>query len=342
VLRKLLVIGILVTLALTLLGVPVLAAAPANSSQTSTTMQGQGIVVGSREEPQLRIKMQATGTTDWLIEMALNPTRMATDSSGNQILDFSGSYTLGTPKLPLSTGTATGWINNSSQGDIKLVDSKTSASLDMTYTISNDGSVSSQVAGQWPSLPTSQPAQSAPAQPANHFFWYLSRTSGMLAYLLLFINVCLGLGFKSEFIDRKLGRWQAIDLHKFFGLLAMAFLGLHVFSLLGDKYFNLDMTQLLLPFAAPYRPLWTTMGVIAFYMALAVTLSSYFRNFVGPRGWRVIHYLAALLFVMTLFHSIMSGTDTGALWDQWLYISTGSMTVFLFLWRFKSHVFAWV
>jgi predicted ferric reductase len=64
----------------------------------------------------------------------------------------------------------------------------------------------------------------------NHLFWYLSRTSAFLAYILLFINIVFGLGLKTKFLDKLSARWQSFVLHQFSALLAMAMITLHILS----------------------------------------------------------------------------------------------------------------
>ena len=335
--RKLLVAVLLVATAFLIQTGIALADNTTAVTPTPVTMQGNVAVVGSSQAPQLRLKTQSANGGDWLLEIALNPERTGYNDSGTRVLNLSGTFTLGTPQLPISTGTATGWIDTNNNGDVTLTAKNSNTSLDVSYTISRDGTVTSQVQGQWPLLPGQQ---TMPVQPVNHFFWYLSRTAGILAYLLLFVNVCLGLS--SKFMGRATESKRFINLHKFSGLLAMAFLSLHVFSLLGDKYFNFNLTQLLLPFAAPYRTFWTSMGVIAFYMVIAVTFSSYLRRFISARSWRVLHILAFILFFVALFHGIMAGTDTPALWNRLLYVTTGTAAVFLVLWRFKDAISNWL
>jgi predicted ferric reductase len=211
-----------------------------------------------------------------------------------------------------------------------MADSKNSMSVDMTFSIAG-GAVNAQANGRWPALPNPPPT---PAQPTNHFFWYLSRTSGLAAYILLFVSVCLGLTLRLNYRGRVMERWRALDVHQSTALLAMLLLVVHVFSLLGDRYFNYNLAQLLIPFASPYRQFWTALGVVGFYICLAIGLTTYLRQFFGNRAWRVLHSLSALLFVASLLHSAMAGTDTAAMWAKWLYISTGTVTAFLFLWRY--------
>jgi predicted ferric reductase len=168
----------------------------------------------------------------------------------------------------------------------------------------------------------------------EHFFWYLARTSALVAYMLLFINFCLGIGLTTSYLDRSWGRWRVYDLHQFTTALGGALIGLHILALLGDSYFNFTIGQLLTPMSSPYRPLWVTLGVVALYGGAVIVLSHYLRRLIGVKTWRILHYLSFLCFFAILFHGIKAGTDSSTLWVQGLYIGTGTGAVFLFLWRF--------
>jgi sulfoxide reductase heme-binding subunit YedZ len=168
----------------------------------------------------------------------------------------------------------------------------------------------------------------------NHLFWYLSRTSAFLAYILLFINIVFGLGLKTKFLDKLSARWQSFDLHQFSALLAMAMITLHIFSLLGDQYMSPTLSDLLIPMSASYRPIWTALGILSFYVLIIIVLSSYLKRFIGQKIWRMIHMLSFVLFYVILYHGLRSGSDTQTWWAQLMYVSTGSAAAFLFLWRF--------
>ncbi len=168
----------------------------------------------------------------------------------------------------------------------------------------------------------------------NSIFWYVSRTSAILAYILFFINITLGIGLKTRYFDRLAAPWQKLDLHHFTAFLATSFIFLHIFSLLGDQYLNFTLTQLLVPMASPFRPVWTALGVLAFYILIIVMLSSIASKLIGKKAWRIMHYLAYAAFFAILFHGIRSGTETQFGWTQTLYVVTGAIVVFMFLWRF--------
>jgi predicted ferric reductase len=171
--------------------------------------------------------------------------------------------------------------------------------------------------------------------PAN-VFWYISRTAALTAYLLFFVNIVLGLGMKLKFLDQFFERWRAADLHQFTALLGMAFVGLHIFSLLGDTYYKYSLTQLLVPFTAIYRPGWTAWGVVGFYGLMIVTFSCYLRKYIGQKVWRIIHFASFGLFWAIIFHGIKTGIDITSLWVKAMYISTGTIVAFLFLLRLQN------
>ncbi len=183
------------------------------------------------------------------------------------------------------------------------------------------------------------PALELSSTPSVSIFWYLSRTSAMVAYILLFFSICLGLGLKLRYLDRISKRRQTLDLHRLTSILALAFIGLHIFTLLGDGYFNFGLKELLVPFASPYQPVWTTLGVLSLYGVLAVTFTSRARKAIGEGAWRVIHRLSYPLFFAILVHGVRNGSDTSAIWAQGLYVGTGAILAFLLLRRFLASRF---
>lgn len=105
--------------------------------------------------------------------------------------------------------------------------------------------------------------------------WYLSRASGLVAYGLAWLSMIFGL-----LITNKLARlWPrgptAFAVHQHTSLLSLAFTAFHVLILLGDRYIDYTLADLLVPFlSARYRPLPIALGQIAFYMLAVVAFSS--------------------------------------------------------------------
>ncbi|MBV9354375.1 MAG: ferric reductase-like transmembrane domain-containing protein [Chloroflexi bacterium] len=167
-------------------------------------------------------------------------------------------------------------------------------------------------------------------------FWYLARSAGLTAYVLLWLNVMLGLAVRSNYLAPLLARWRTFDLHQFTALLALGFVGLHVVALLGDHYIGFTVAQLVVPFRSTYRPFWTGIGVLATYLVVAITGSFYVRRWIGQRTWRLLHYTSFGAFWLVLLHGLGAGSDSGALWGALLYWVTGAIAVAMLIWRITT------
>jgi predicted ferric reductase len=167
----------------------------------------------------------------------------------------------------------------------------------------------------------------------NHIFWYISRASALLAFILLFISIILGSGMKIPFLARLTARWENFDLHQFTAVLASGLIIVHIFSLLGDNYLGFNLQSLLVPLASPYRTIWIALGVIGFYVLIVIAVSSFLRRHINRTIWKVIHVISYILFFIILYHSIRSGTDSSTLWVRILYVISGTCVAFLGLWR---------
>ncbi|MBI3362534.1 MAG: ferric reductase-like transmembrane domain-containing protein [Chloroflexi bacterium] len=165
-------------------------------------------------------------------------------------------------------------------------------------------------------------------------YWYLSRSSAFIAYILLWLSMALGLIITNKMARVWPGGPTAFDLHQHASLLGLAFALFHGLILMGDKYINYTLRQVLLPFASvDYRPLWVGVGQIGFYLLALVGLSFYARRQMGNRLWRLIHYLSFAVFALALLHGLMSGTDSATTWARSLYWTSGGSLLFLTVYR---------
>lgn len=159
--------------------------------------------------------------------------------------------------------------------------------------------------------------------------WYVTRSAGFAAYLLLWFSTALGLAIPAKLFDRMLPRAATFDFHQFISLLAIGFIVLHVGVLLADRYLPYTLAQVLVPFISPYRPVWVGIGVFSFYLVLLVTITFYIRSQIGMKAFKVIHYFSLLSYVGVVVHSFLSGTDSSVPAAQWMYFSTFMVVVFL-------------
>lgn len=180
---------------------------------------------------------------------------------------------------------------------------------------------SGQAAGQW--------LKWFFALDSVQLWWYVTRASGIVAYLLLWLSMVLGLGVTSKFFDRLLDRVFTYDFHQFISLLSIAFVVLHIAVLLFDRYLPYSIWQILVPFISPYRPFWVGIGVIGFYLTLLVTVTFYLRKRIGMRAFRLIHILSLVGYLGATLHGVFAGTDSPLTSMQVLYKGTGLVVVFL-------------
>jgi len=145
-----------------------------------------------------------------------------------------------------------------------------------------------------------------------HLYWITSRAAGIAALLLASLSVSVGL-----LLGGHLLRSHRPDLrvaHEALSLAALAALLVHGLSLLGDGYLHPSLGDVAIPFLSGYKTLWTSLGIVAFWMLLVLGLSYYARGLVGVQRWRKLHRFAALAWLLGLAHSLGEGTDAGQTW----------------------------
>lgn len=144
--------------------------------------------------------------------------------------------------------------------------------------------------------------------------WYLSRGTGVVTLVLLTIVVALGIATRSGRPLPGLPRFAVAAVHRSASLLTLVFLGIHIGTLLFDKYAQLKLIDLVLPFAGSYRPLWLGLGTLASDLMIALVITSLLRHRLGAGTWRAIHWTAYAAWPIALLHGLGTGTDAGQLW----------------------------
>jgi predicted ferric reductase len=167
------------------------------------------------------------------------------------------------------------------------------------------------------------------ASDSTQIWWYVTRSAGIIAYLLLWFSTVWGLAVPSRLFNPVLEQTFTVDFHEFISLLSIGFTLLHVFVLTIDRYLPYTPLQILVPFLSPYRPFWVGMGVLAFYITLLVTITFYMRSKIGVKTFRSIHILSLLGYLGGTLHGIYAGTDSPLVSMQLLYKGTALSVVFL-------------
>jgi sulfoxide reductase heme-binding subunit YedZ len=166
--------------------------------------------------------------------------------------------------------------------------------------------------------------------------WYLGRGSGAVSLVLLSVVVVLGIGSRAGRPVFGLPRFAVTAVHRNVSLLAVAFLALHVVTLLVDPYAQLRLVDVLLPFAGAYRPLWQGLGTLAFDLVLALVATSLLRHRMGLRTWRAVHWIAYAAWPVALLHGLGNGTDNGQLWLWCIAVACVAAVLAAICWRLSD------
>ncbi|MEU6540146.1 ferric reductase-like transmembrane domain-containing protein [Streptomyces sp. NPDC047000] len=163
--------------------------------------------------------------------------------------------------------------------------------------------------------------------------WYASRAGGTLTLILLTATVLLGVVSGGRAAPRRIGRFEIGLLHRNLSLLTLAFLVVHVVTAVLDPFVHLGWAVSVVPFGAPYRPLWLGLGTAALDLLLAVLITSALRHRLGVRRWKAVHRLAYAAWPLALFHGAGTGTDTRLPLQLWLYAACLASVVAAVWWR---------
>jgi DMSO/TMAO reductase YedYZ heme-binding membrane subunit len=152
-------------------------------------------------------------------------------------------------------------------------------------------------------------------------YWYLARSTGAVALVLLTVSVVLGILDALRFSAGP--RWPrfAIDaIHRQASLLVVVFIVLHVVTSVLDGFAPISLIDGVIPFRSPYRPLWLGLGAVSFDLLIALVATSLLRRRLGYRSWRMVHWLAYVSWPVAVLHGLGTGSDVKSAWMLWLTV----------------------
>lgn len=316
-----------VALILFLLGVG--SALAEGSAPSPLHLTGQAVVIRGNS-PQVLLSATASDGSGWRLDLTLVPVGQSQSASGQPVIVLQGTYALSSPKVSEITGPVNGELDQNGNGKVQLSNVQSpgltspSPTLTAVFAVGPSSTMDVTLSGPLPA-----PPPPPGSRPVNHTFWYISRAAGFTAYGLLTLTVCLGLLVHTKLSDALVARWQTFDLHQATALLALAFVVLHVFALLGDQYIGFSIPTLLVPLLSRYRPTQLGLGIVALYLLIVVVGSFYVRRDIGYANWRKIHYLTFGIFALALGHGVFAGTDSAEPWARAVYVGSGLLVLAL-------------
>lgn len=147
----------------------------------------------------------------------------------------------------------------------------------------------------------------------DNLFWYLTRSSALVGYFLLWISIFLGLAIKTPILKRIIKPAYSYKIHCWISLQALIFALIHGLSLLGDKYVNFNLGNIFIPFYPQEGVIvnfeFLALGIISFYIMTILVVTSYFKDSIPHSVWRGLHFLSIGLFIIAFVHALYLGTD---------------------------------
>ncbi len=138
--------------------------------------------------------------------------------------------------------------------------------------------------------------------------WLIARAAGLVSFGLLTVAVTLGLALSTRLLGNKRGK-MLLGWHQTLMWTALAMLVLHGGALALDPVMRFGFVGVLVPGAAPWRPVPVAAGILAAWLMLALAASFHVRRRIGQRRWRLLHYASFVAFTFGLYHALNVGTD---------------------------------
>jgi len=146
----------------------------------------------------------------------------------------------------------------------------------------------------------------------DDLFLAITRSTGIVATLLLVAALAWGFFFSSRTTGTRLRPAWWLDLHNWLGGAALAFTAAHITASLLDPSSGIGLAQALVPGTAENA--WGIgWGVVAAYLVALAVLTTWPRRLANRRWWRIIHLGAVAALGLALVHTYLSGSDSGAL-----------------------------
>jgi predicted ferric reductase len=167
----------------------------------------------------------------------------------------------------------------------------------------------------------------------NEFWWYVARSSGFIAWATALGSLVWGMALSTRALGRRpRGPWL-LDVHRYLGGLSVAFVGLHLVALVADSFVYFSILDLLVPFATSYRSSAVAWGILAFWLLLAIEVSSLLMHRLPRKAWYGIHLSSYVVAVAATLHGLYVGTDTANPMFQWIGLITLGLIGFFSIYR---------
>lgn len=144
--------------------------------------------------------------------------------------------------------------------------------------------------------------------------WYLNRSSGVVALVLLTLTTVLGVLALGGRPGSRVPRFVVQSVHRNVALIAVVTVVVHVVTAVVDEFVDIRWWHAVVPFTGGYERIWLGLGATALDLLLVVTVSSLLRHRLRRRTWYSLHQAVYLLWLASVLHGAGMGTDLGNRW----------------------------
>ncbi|MFT8871558.1 MAG: hypothetical protein ABF868_04610 [Sporolactobacillus sp.] len=141
--------------------------------------------------------------------------------------------------------------------------------------------------------------------------WLIVRVLGILAYLLLFFGLCLGIILAMP-VWRHHSQMRRLFgcLHIYANTSGVVIACIHPLLSLGDPVNAFTWQQIFIPFTAPGQSFFYGLGTLSLYGFLFILITTDLRRHFSTTAWHRFHLLSYLFYLTALAHGMFGGTDT--------------------------------
>ncbi len=172
---------------------------------------------------------------------------------------------------------------------------------------------------------------------SEQIWWFVARSGGIVAWGLVTLSVCWGLFLSTKAVAKASQPARLLDLHRFLGGLSVVFTAIHVAGLVADSYVAFSWLDILVPWAAGWKPTAVAWGVVAMYLLVAVEVTSLLMKRLPRSLWRQVHRASFGLYFFATIHGVQAGSDTLNVWYRMSMLASVNIVAFLSIVLILAH-----
>jgi predicted ferric reductase len=162
-------------------------------------------------------------------------------------------------------------------------------------------------------------------------WWFVSRSSGIIAWALVSLSVCWGLFISTTAVAKASSPAWLLDFHRYLGGMSVVFTAIHLIGLAADNYVHFGWAELFVPMSADWKPGAVAFGIVGLYLLIAIEVTSLAMKWLPRKLWRWIHRSSFVLYFVATYHAVRAGTDHENQWFRIAALASINVVVFLTL-----------